>query len=77
MQLVKQFKKGAAKVAVGVSGLAVAGMAAAQTSSGIDVTAATAAVSANGTSMTTVGTAIIGLAAISLGIRWIKATFFG
>lgn len=39
-------------------------------------TEAAASVSLVGPEIITVGGAIIGLAAIALGIRWIKATFF-
>lgn len=42
----------------------------------MDVTAAAAAVTAVGTDMETVGLAIISLAAVALGITWIKAMFF-
>lgn len=42
----------------------------------MDTTAAVAAVTAAGTDIGAVGTAIIGLAALALTIRWVKATFF-
>lgn len=42
----------------------------------MDVTSATTAVTAVGTNLETVGLAIIGLAAVALGIRWVKAMFF-
>lgn len=37
---------------------------------------AVAAITATGTDMTAVGVAIIGLAALALGITWLKAMFF-
>lgn len=42
----------------------------------MDVTSAVTAVSGVSTSLESVGLAIIGLAAVALGIKWIKATFF-
>lgn len=42
----------------------------------MDVTTAVADVAAQGTAITDIGLAIIGLAAIALGVRWVKATFF-
>jgi len=42
----------------------------------MDVTAATTAVTAVGANLETVGLAIIGLAAVALGIKWVKAMFF-
>jgi hypothetical protein len=42
----------------------------------MDVTAAVTAVTAVGDNLELVGIAIIGLCAIALGIRWVKATFF-
>jgi hypothetical protein len=42
----------------------------------MDLTAATTAVSGVSTDLQTVGVAIIGVAAVALGIRWIKAMFF-
>lgn len=42
----------------------------------MDLTSVTAAITAAGTDITTVGTAIIGLAALAMSIRWVKATFF-
>lgn len=43
----------------------------------IDVTAPTAQISTDGTAaVTAVGLAIIGLAAVSMTLRWVKATFF-
>jgi uncharacterized membrane protein YuzA (DUF378 family) len=42
----------------------------------MDLTAVTAAIGDVGTDISTVGTAIIGLAAVAMGIRWVKATFF-
>lgn len=38
--------------------------------------AAVTAVTGVGTDITAVGVAIIGLAAIALGVRWVKASFF-
>lgn len=42
----------------------------------LDVTAATAEIAGAGTAISTVGVAIIGLAALAMTIRWVKATFF-
>lgn len=42
----------------------------------MDVTDAVAAVESQAGAITDVGIAIIGLAAIALGVRWVKATFF-
>jgi hypothetical protein len=42
----------------------------------MDLTSVTTAITAAGTDITTVGLAIIALAATALSIRWIKATFF-
>lgn len=42
----------------------------------MDLTSVQTAITAAGTDITTVGLAIIGLAATALSIRWIKATFF-
>jgi len=42
----------------------------------MDVTAATTAITGVSGNLETVGLAIIGLAAVALGIRWVKAMFF-
>lgn len=42
----------------------------------MDLTSTTAAITAVGTDMQTIGLAVIGLAVIALSIAWIKATFF-
>lgn len=42
----------------------------------MDLTEVQAAITAAGADIGTVGTAIIGLAALAMGIRWVKATFF-
>lgn len=42
----------------------------------MDLTTVTAAITAAGADISTVGLAIIGLAATALSINWIKATFF-
>lgn len=42
----------------------------------MDLTAVTAAITDVGADLTAVGIAIIGLAAVALGIRWVKAMFF-
>jgi len=42
----------------------------------MDVTSAVTAVTAVGDNLELVGLAIIGLAAVALGIRWVKAMFF-
>lgn len=42
----------------------------------MDLTSALASVTAVGTDITTVGVALIGIAALALGVRWIKAMFF-
>lgn len=60
-------------VAVAAVGASLASMAA---NAALDVTTAAAAVTAQGGNIEDVGLAIIGLAAISLGVRWVKATFF-
>lgn len=39
-------------------------------------TAAAATVTSIGPEIIAVGTAIIGIAAVAMGVRWIKATFF-
>jgi len=60
---------------VGVVALALPGLAFA----GIDLTAITGAGGAVETAtsdITAVGTAIVGLAALAMTIRWVKATFF-
>lgn len=43
---------------------------------GLDMTAVTAAIDQAGADITTVGAAIIGVAAIVFAFRWIKAAFF-
>lgn len=42
----------------------------------MDLTAVQAAIADAGADITTVGTAIIGLAALAMSIRWVKAQFF-
>lgn len=42
----------------------------------MDLTAVTAAVTAAGNDIKTVGVAIIGVAAVVFAYRWIKASFF-
>lgn len=42
----------------------------------MDVSAAVTAVSGVSDNLEAVGLAIIGLAAVALGIKWVKATFF-
>lgn len=42
----------------------------------MDVTEVTAAIADAGTDIATVGTAIIGVAAVVFAFRWIKASFF-
>jgi len=42
----------------------------------MDLTAVTAAIPAAGSDITTVGTAIIGVAATVFAFRWVKAAFF-
>ena len=42
----------------------------------MDLTSTTAAITGVGADLTTVGLAIIGLAAVALGLRWVKAMFF-
>lgn len=42
----------------------------------MDLTAPLAAIADAGTDIGTVGVAIIGLAALAMSIRWVKATFF-
>jgi hypothetical protein len=42
----------------------------------MDVSAAVTALGAVGDNIELVGVAIIGLAVIALGVRWVKATFF-
>lgn len=42
----------------------------------MDLTAITASIASATTDITAVGTLLIGLAAVSLGIRWVKAMFF-
>lgn len=42
----------------------------------MELTAVLAAITGAGTDISTVGTAIIGLAALAMSIRWVKATFF-
>lgn len=62
-------------VASSVLGVASA-FAQEETGSGLLPSEVTSSISAVGADITTVGVAIIGLAVIALGIRWIKATFF-
>ena len=42
----------------------------------MDVTEVTTAITAAGSDIATVGTAIIGVAAVVFAFRWIKASFF-
>lgn len=42
----------------------------------MDLTTVTAAIDQAGTDITTVGVAIIGVAAVVFAFRWIKAAFF-
>lgn len=42
----------------------------------LDLSEVTSAISAAGTDIATVGTAIIGVAAVVFAFRWIKAAFF-
>lgn len=42
----------------------------------MDLTSVTTAITGAGTDITTVGTAIIGVAALVFAFRWIKAAFF-
>lgn len=61
--------------ALGVLALSVAASHPAMAA--IDVTAATTAITTDGTNaITAIGTVIIGLAALSLVFRWAKAAFF-
>ena len=61
-------------VVVGATALvAVLGMS---QSFAVDTTAAVAAIDGAGVSITAVGTAILGCAAIAFTISWVKATFF-
>lgn len=59
---------------LGMTGL-VAVMLASQ-SMAVDTAAAVTAIDAAGVSITAVGTAILGCAAIAFTISWVKATFF-
>ena len=47
------------------------------TTTPLDVSAATAQLGEVSTSMLAIGGVLFGLAAIALGIKWVKATFFG
>lgn len=59
-----------------VTALAMVSAAASAAPVAIDTTDAVAQVTAAGTGISAVGVAIIALAALSLGYRWVKATFF-
>jgi len=54
----------------------VAALTSLGTQAAVDVAPAVTEIGLVGTAMGTVGAAIIGLAAIALGISWVKATFF-
>lgn len=63
-----------AKVAAATSALVLAGSAQAAS---ILPTGFTASMEEVSTDITTVGGALIGLAVVAVGIKWVKATFFG
>ncbi len=63
-----------AKIATATSALALAGSA--QAASILPSTFSTD-MSDVSTDITTVGGALIGLAVVAVGIKWVKATFFG
>lgn len=63
-----------AKVAAATSALVLAGSAQAASILPSSFTADMGDVS---TDITTVGGALIGLAVVAIGIKWVKATFFG
>jgi len=46
-------------------------------SAAIDTTAVVAEISGNSTAILAVGGALLALAAVAVGIKWIKATIFG
>ncbi len=62
-----------AKRAVAVVG---ASMAAAASQAAVDTTNIVAEISSNETAITNVGVALLGLAVVAVGIKWIKGTIF-
>jgi len=73
--MLSKMKKTALAVGAGVSALVVSGQAAAQAASILpaDFDTTMGGVS---TDITTVGGALIGLAVVAVGIKWVKGTFF-
>ncbi|HIF9461761.1 TPA: hypothetical protein ACX6SH_002297 [Photobacterium damselae] len=59
-----------------ITTVSVAGVSSSSAFAALDATAASAAITGGGDTIVSVQTAILGLAAISLVGRWVKATFF-
>ncbi|WP_211450857.1 major capsid protein [Collimonas antrihumi] len=69
-------KVNAVKALLVVGLIGVAGAASAQTTS-FDVSSAVTLINGDiRAAIVSVGTAVIGLAAVAMGIKWVKATFF-
>ncbi|HIF9120147.1 TPA: major capsid protein [Photobacterium damselae] len=59
-----------------ITTVAVAGVSSSSAFAALDVTGAAGAITGGGDQIVSVQTAILGLAAIALVGRWVKATFF-
>jgi len=74
--MLRYLKTRSAAAGAAITGLVVSGQAAATSSAVLpsDFQTTMDSVSAD---ITTVGGALIGLAVVAVGIKWVKATFFG